>query len=711
MCPFRYDIVISINLYSMIKIFFTFVLSALVIPLSMSQEVNDTVGKDLQEITVKADLQRITAQSATYYPTKRVKRAAQNVTDLLQRMAISQITVNPVTKEVTTPAQAKVDIFVNFMRASRADMEGLSTCDVKSVEYIDYPSDPRFQGARHVINITVAKYEYGGYTKISDYQETINRFYNTGSVYSRFSYRRMTYDLYAGPDGSCTTHWGASSNSVFHLAEGSVERKEEPASAKQRQFNIPVSLRVSFDSGKVQVANTVGFSFNDMIRNRTGGSLTFCPDISDEGYSYSTSAPSTGRTFSWDGACYLQLPRGWNLYIAPGFSYTHNNSLNRYSSNAGGSQSIINNAREDAYAIPWSVSSYKTFDGNHYLGMHVLGQSVINLIEYYGTSPHRSRFNTSTLSGAITYNFNSGDRFFANIYVGAGINLSEVNGITSSEWQPFADMTLSFSPGNKSQFQINMMTYSGTPATFMRSTNVIRSNELMFITGNPYIRDYQNITLTGSYTFFPCNEFNSQFFVRYDGAYNRIVNNYSLYQEGKYIVSSQMNSGDFNTLNIGTELTGRLFDNSLTLQATPSFQHVASSGYYSMARNFFNWGISAQYYFKNFNVSASYSSKLRVIGMTTGELTSTPSYYTLQAGWAKDAWNLSLGIKNIFRDEYYAQKVTLSTPYYENRVAFQLPSYHCALEFSATYTFGYGKKVNGGDEISGQRSVESAIMK
>lgn len=695
----------------MIKIFFTFALSMLVIPLSMSQEINDTIGKDLQEITVKADLQKITAQSATYYPAKRVKRAAQNVTDLLQRMAISQITVNPVTKEVTTPGKTKVDIFVNFKKATQADMEGLSILDVKSVEYIDYPSDPRFQGARHVINIIVAQYEYGGYTKISDYQETINRFYNSGSVYSRFTYKKMTYDLFAGPDGSSTSHWGGSSNSVFHLADGSVERIEEPTSSKQRQLNIPVSFRASFDTGNVQVTNTVGFSFNDMIRNRIGGRLTFYPDISDNGYSYSTSAPSTGKTLSWDGSCYLLLPRGWDLYIAPGFAYTHNNSLSCYSSNAAGSEPIVNNAREDAYDIPWSVSSYKTFNGNHFLGIHVLGQSVINIIEYYGTSPDRSRFNTSTLSGAMTYNFNSGDRFFASIYAGAGLYLSEVNGITSSEWQPFADITLSFSPGNKSQFQLNMMTYSHTPNAFMRSTNVIRRNELMFREGNPYIHDYQNLTLTGSYTFFPCNEFNSQFFVRYDGAYDRIVNNYSLYQEGKYIVTSQTNSGDFNSLSIGTELTGRLFDNSLILQASPSFQHVASSGYYSMARNFFNWGISAQYYFKNFNVSANYSSRLRMIGMTTGELTTTPSYYRLQAGWTKDAWNLSLGIKNIFRDEYYAQKITLLTPYYEKREAFQLPSYHCALEFSATYTFGYGKKVNGGNEINRHRNVESAIMK
>ena len=85
----------------------------------------------------------------------------------LRQMAMPQIQINPVSEAVTDNAGGEVAIFINFLEASKEEMEGLRTPDVKKVEYLEFPTDPRFRGAQRVINIIVQEYAYGGYTKLT----------------------------------------------------------------------------------------------------------------------------------------------------------------------------------------------------------------------------------------------------------------------------------------------------------------------------------------------------------------------------------------------------------------------------------------------------------------------------------------------------------------------------------------------------------------
>lgn len=676
-----------------------------------AQEKNDTVGTDLQEIIIKADQQKITAQTATYFPTSKVKRAANNAVDLLLRMAIPQIAIDPVTKEVTTPLKENVEIFINFLKATQSDIEGLQTADVKAVEYIDYPSDPRFQGAQHAINIIVHKYEYGGYTKLSDRQEVISKFNNAGSVYSKFVYKKMTYDIYAGADFSNTSHFGGDSESWFHLADGVVGRTEKMKSGRQKTWNLPISFRATYLTDKVRIANAIGFTFNNKSKNRSEGELSLINDNIGSGYCYSTDAPSVNRALSWSGGYFIVLPRNWSLYLEPGFVYAHNNSISLYSTDVPGAEPIINNAREDAYRIPWNANATKKIKDGHYLELYLTGNTSINHIDYYGSSPCRSNFSNTNVSGLAAYTFYPGNKFFMKLLAGAGGYVSKVNGIKQSEWTPNANITLSYAPTRKSQYQLNLITSRNAVGSNMRSSNIIQSNEFLFKTGNPEIKTYQSLNIQGTYTFLPLNQLNFQAYARYFGAYNRPVGTYEPYDNGKFIISSMKNSGDYNSITAGANVTARLADNSLVVQLSPSFSHMTSSGYYKMSHNYFDFSVNAQYYIGNFNINALWASKSYSMGMLTGSHTRTPAFYYVEAGWSKYSWYFSLSAKNFLRSNYYAQHETLSTPSYTTSDSYQVPSYHAALVLSATYTFGYGKKVDRGRELNALGGAESAIMR
>lgn len=157
----------------------------------------DTIASihSLNEIVVEAQMQRTSAKSSTYLPGKNQKNAAQNAVSLLGLMSIPEIDIDPVSNVVKTAAGEDVSIFIDFVPATKEDLQGMKTTDVKKVEYYHYPSDPRFQNTRYAINFIMQKYEWGGYTKINaDKSFGVNR--TEAYLYSKMTYKAMTFDIY-----------------------------------------------------------------------------------------------------------------------------------------------------------------------------------------------------------------------------------------------------------------------------------------------------------------------------------------------------------------------------------------------------------------------------------------------------------------------------------------------------------------------------------
>ena len=164
--------------------------------MAQSTEPDSIKIQEFKEIVVEAQLQSTSATVSTYIPTSKQKNSSQTATDLLNRMAIPQLSPG-MGNSVKTTSGKNVDIFIDYLPASEQDMTGMRMADVKKVEYYDYPKDPRFQGCAHVINFIMQKYEYGGYLKAY-----ANEFFiaNSGqlNLYSKMQYKKMTYDVGVG---------------------------------------------------------------------------------------------------------------------------------------------------------------------------------------------------------------------------------------------------------------------------------------------------------------------------------------------------------------------------------------------------------------------------------------------------------------------------------------------------------------------------------
>ena len=182
----------------MAKIITSIILSAVAIIPVYAQEQADTLKtQELNEVIVEARNQRLGAEVSTYIPTAKQKNASQTAADLLNRMAIPQLRISP-NDEIKDMAGKSVDVFIDFLPASKEDLDGMRMQDVKKVEYYDFPTDPRFLGKAHVVNFVMQKYEYGGYVKVYGWENTSNA--GQASVYGKLQYKSMTFDIAGGSD-------------------------------------------------------------------------------------------------------------------------------------------------------------------------------------------------------------------------------------------------------------------------------------------------------------------------------------------------------------------------------------------------------------------------------------------------------------------------------------------------------------------------------
>lgn len=119
---------------------------------SVGTVVLPVIAVALGEIKVKADAAAMYGDKTVYIPNSRQRNASNSAFDLLRRMAIPQVNVSSIHSSVTDNAGKQVRIFINGIPAMKEELDGMRTVDVKKIEYLEYPSDSRFQGAERVIN-------------------------------------------------------------------------------------------------------------------------------------------------------------------------------------------------------------------------------------------------------------------------------------------------------------------------------------------------------------------------------------------------------------------------------------------------------------------------------------------------------------------------------------------------------------------------------
>ena len=678
-----------------------------------AQELVDTLKtRELSEVVVKAQMQRTSPTSTTYTPTSKQKNASQNAIDLLRQIAMPQIQINPVSEAVTDNAGGEVAIFINFLEASKEEMEGLRTPDVKKVEYLEFPTDPRFRGAQRVINIIVQEYAYGGYTKLTTNENFLVGFSSRNNIFSKFSYKRMTYDLYAGANNWNNHHIGNNVKGIYSLKDTDGKdyqliRTETLDDSHYKQNQYPVTFRATYASEKIQIRNTVGFTHLDIPVYGQRGNLTYQPG-SEQNYTFNRSNPNRNNSLAYQGSFFFLLPKQFSIDISPRFNYTHSNDNLSYSTS--NSPEIVRNARENAYNYRVDAYLQKRIGQKHTAMLGVNGGDNINRLRYSGTNSYYDRFHNAFAAGMLCYNLQAQK---VSLYADAGFcwEQSDINGIKNNDKYPFLHINFRYSPNSKNALTAYFQFASSSPGINQKASDVLQDNEYMFVTGNPMLDNSRHITLNLSYTWMPSNVFGLSAFNNFFEMIDRQIITYKPHFDGSTLLHTYINDGNYIKNEMGLAANYKLFDGKLQLYVSPKQTFFKSTGVYNKSYNLFTITAQATYYLNSFYFEAYYQTPGKQMFSSSPQIYKNRNFHSLTVGWANSDWNIRVMAANVFNKSWSSAEIVTESPLYREYKENIGTSSHPRINVALTYTFGYGKKVQRGNEVGEQSGASSAIMK
>lgn len=683
--------------------------------MAQNESPDSVKTQELDEVVVEARTQRVIDRGVAYTPTKRIKKTATDATRLLELMNIPQLNITPGTMSVKTYAGKDVAIFIDFNEATDEDLQGLRPEDVLHVEVLQYPEDPRFGGQANVINFVMRKYEWGGYTKLTVKGTTLNIDRGDGILYSKFVNKNWTFD--ANATGSITHNDNYNSYNIETFRDISVgdrhvdavtRTSQSGANYLQQSNSQSATFRAAYETKDIEIIHSVSFNRMATPLERDLSSVNYSQDIFSASSSLSRESAQT-ITPRLRGYYYFAMPKNNTLIASWKFAYgsTRRNSTYQLGSLAP----IINNNKETSYAPTMIIQYSKKFSHNNTFRTSLMTFNTIYHTNYEGSYNGLQKLLSSENMLFLEYmqNWQCGLSLYSR--VGASYVIGRLNGVnTLEQWNPRLGLQLNYKINEKHSASVEGWWGNNHPTPASSNSAIVQSNELLWLQGNPELRNTTFITASASYTYIPTNKLSFSATAEYNGFLNKTAHDYFSMSGYDGLICKEINSGDFHRYSGYLSATLKLFDNSLSLKASGQVERMVASGIDAQSMNLIAANVQANYYFRNFSFILYYQTPNRNLApFDYGFRYHYKSTYGILANYAIGDFKAGLQFRNWFNsNRYYAD---FDSNRYSAHGWVWSSSLARSIQLTLSYTFPYGKKVKRNNEISESESAGSAILK
>lgn len=678
-------------------------------PLPVFAQSDTIKAKELDEITVDASRKRLGAQKSVFLPTKDQKKSAMSGPDLVRRLSIPMLKPSGI-DGVATLNGKKVNYFIDFMPATQKDLEGMRTTDVKSVEYYEFPTDPRFQGAQHVINFVMVKLNYGGYVRAGG---QANILVNSGQAdaYGKLQVKSFSFDFFGGLWGRTDRHFGSEQTEIYNLPQpdGAIktfQRLSITDKAKKHSEEYWLGGRISWLSKNITVRNFVSGSWNRTPIDRQHGSLTYSPaefPASD----YISSANNHSFNISYSGNIFINLPKGNSLSFIPSYTHMHTRTGSEYTET--GSAPIINGANDNSNYVGAQLRFNHSFGKAGTLMTAASGSYLSHKTSYSGSSDVFDQADNSSAMASLSYSATLGKIY---IYAGGAVAWykNKLGRTKETGLQPSANISAQWSATQRQSLSLGFAYNSQTPSDNLKSTAVVKVSPLMSITGNPGLSPVDNYNFNASYTYMLRSNLSLSAYGSADLIHNRYVTAYTATSEGILRTYLQP-AGAFRLFTYGISSSLSLLSDALNLNASLQQTHTHNGNPYNWNKNTVNLNLGAFFYKGNFNFGAYYVTPIHSAESNSGVWTKRLPIYYLQAGWSNGALKARILLRDFAKWDYKGARSEMKGGPYSYSATSYSVSNHAFVKLEVYYTLGFGKKVTDRNESYRAGDISTGILK
>lgn len=661
----------------------------------------------LDEVVVRNSRSWVDGNKIVFVPTRHEKNLSNSPESLLKNMHL------PVIRKVNGTLKGRngedITIFINGVKANNVDLSTFWPKEVRRVEYFEDSSDPAFEGARTAVNLVTTKYILGGVTKINLYQKIPD--FGNNSVSSKAVYKKMTYGVLLNGnffrDHRTNTSGSETYSNLFYnnVHYDNINRvTDEHSWSKEDAFSSVVNAR--YQTERFRATHTLALNWKSNPGSGSNSVNTWTPAVFASPSAYGTSKDRS-VTPQISGEYYASFSNKWSAtgHWSYAFSRNHVSSIN----SLGGKEDFYNHTTENVNSVKAVVNPYYLASKNWTFAMTLSTAMDWYSSQYSGTSlAHanqrrgESKFNVKAF-WQPSYNLQ------LSLAPGGYLSYWKVgNERSDCFFRPTVNASAYWNPDKKLSCGFNSQFYSEEPGADQSSDVIIKQSELIWAEGNPTLK---NLTSLDNYlytTWLPKDWLSMNLGFGYTRTTNSIVPLY-MSQSNDYggIAVAYTNAMPVDHLRANYEISFDLFNDDLSISATPEWYYTKTRGEYATNFNYLSFSADADYTIGNCRIKVWYDGPYKDVDMAGMEKTWKQGRVNAQFTYGNGNMFLEFTAENILNDKSKSWDRINSNNYSSSR---NILATGRTFAVNLTYTFSYGKKTDRGFDFDNSYSAKSSIV-